>query len=138
MSAILLMEDDSADMAANKAHLERAGYDVYSASTLREGKMTLESRHIDLIILGTVLPDGSGIGFCAQIRERYDIPVIFLTHLNNDAALIAGLEAGGDEYMTKPYSLAALTARAEALLRRVRMEKTTLRQKDTKEFGCKL
>ena len=125
MGAILLMENDSSDMDANRAHLESKGYNVFTASTLREGENILETRHIDLIILGTVLPDGSGIGFCAKIRERYDIPVIFLTHLDHDAALIAGLKAGGDEYMTKPYSLAALSARAEALLRRVRMEKNS-------------
>ncbi|MCL2056735.1 MAG: response regulator transcription factor [Oscillospiraceae bacterium] len=122
----MLLESDRASMEANKGHLKREGYDVYTAASLKEGGMILENRRIDLIVMGLILPDGPGIRFCSEIRARYDIPVLFLTHLDDDTALIAGLEAGGDEYMTKPYSHAALSARVRALLRRVRMEKSSM------------
>ena len=125
MNAILLVEDNAVIMDSNREYLEMQGCDVYTAFTIREGLQAIESQRIDLIILDVMLPDGSGIDFCAKMRERHDIPVIFLTCLDDDAALIAGLNAGGDEYMTKPYSLAALYARADALLRRVRIERSS-------------
>ena len=127
MNAVLLVEDNAVIMDSNREYLELHGYDVYTASTLREAEAALENRRFDLIILDVMLPDGSGIDFCAKIRERYDIPVLFLTCLDDDAALIAGLNSGGDEYMTKPYSLAALSARVSALLRRVRIERSSER-----------
>jgi DNA-binding response OmpR family regulator len=123
MNNILLIEDNAVIMYTNKEYLEFNGYAVYTAPALNDGENILASQHIDLIILDIMLPDGSGIDFCAKIRKRYDIPVLYLTCLDDDASLIAGLKAGGDEYMTKPYSLAALTARVEALLRRVKIER---------------
>ena len=125
MNAVLLIEDNSVIMDSNREYLELQGYDVYTASTICESEAALENRRFDLIILDVMLPDGSGIDFCSRIRRRLDIPVIFLTCLDDDAALVAGLKAGGDEYITKPYSLAALSARAEALLRMVRMERSS-------------
>ena len=125
MNAILLVEDNAVIMDSNREYLEMQGYGVHTASTIREGAAALEKQRFDLIILDIMLPDGSGIDFCAKIRERHDIPVLFLTCLDDDAALVAALKAGGDEYMTKPYSLAALSARAGALLRRVRIERSS-------------
>ena len=124
MSVILLIEDNAVIMDSNREYLELLGYDVHTAYTIREGLQALESRRFDLIILDVMLPDWSGIDFCAKMRERFDIPFLFLTCLDDDATLVEGLKAGGDEYMTKPYSLAALSARAEALLRRVRIERS--------------
>ncbi|MCL2095533.1 MAG: response regulator transcription factor [Oscillospiraceae bacterium] len=127
MSAILLIEDNAVIMDSNREYLEMQGYEVCAAFTIRGGLEILESRRIDLIILDIMLPDGSGIDFCAKMRESFNIPVLFLTCLDDDDALIAGLKAGGDEYMTKPYSLAALSARTDALLRRVRIERSSER-----------
>lgn len=124
MNTILLIEDNNRIMESNKEYLEFQGYSVLTASSLRVAQAVLESNRVDLMILDIMLPDGSGIDFCARMREYMDVPVLFLTCLNDDASLVAGLKAGGDEYMTKPYSLAALSARAEALLRRVKMDKT--------------
>ena len=125
MNNLLLLEDNAVIMDSNKEYLELMGYEVHTAFTIQEGLLALESKHFDLIILDVMLPDGSGIDFCAKMREHYDIPVLFLTCLDDDAALVAGLRAGGDEYMTKPYSLEAMSARVEALLRRVRMERSS-------------
>lgn len=125
MNTILLVEDNAGILNTNKEYLEFQGYSVLTASTLLDGQTVLENHMIDLIILDIMLPDGSGIDFCTKIREHRDIPVLFLTCLDDDASLVAGLKSGGDEYMTKPYSLAALSARVGALLRRVRIDKTT-------------
>ena len=124
MSHILLVEDNAIIMDTNKEYLLMHGYSVHTATTLREGEAALKKYQFDLIILDIMLPDGSGVDFCAKIRENIDIPVLFLTCLEDEEMLLSGFTAGGDEYMTKPYSLAALTARAEALLRRVRIERS--------------
>lgn len=125
MNTILLVEDNARIINTNKEYFEFQGYSVLTAATLNEGKTALENHNIDIIILDVMLPDGSGIDFCAEMRKIHDIPILFLTCLDDDAALISGLKAGGDEYMTKPYKLAALSARMEALLRRVRMDKAS-------------
>ncbi|MCL2084598.1 MAG: response regulator transcription factor [Oscillospiraceae bacterium] len=120
MNTVLLIEDNLNILGTNKEFLEAEGYTVHAAATLEEGGRILEGGQIDLLILDVMLPDGSGIDFCARLRERSDIPVLYLTCLEEEDALISGLKAGGDDYMTKPYSLAVLSARAEALLRRAR------------------
>ncbi|MCL2056734.1 MAG: response regulator transcription factor [Oscillospiraceae bacterium] len=125
MNSILLVEDNAIIMDSNREYLRFQGYDVYTAPNIREAQSMIESRQIDLIILDIMLPDGSGIDFCAKMRKQLDIPVLFLTCLDDDASLVAGLKSGGDEYMTKPYSLAALAARVQALLRRVRIDRSS-------------
>lgn len=125
MNTILLVEDNTRIMNTNKEYFEFQGYSVLTAETLSDGKTALENHTVDLIILDIMLPDGSGIDFCAEMRKHRDVPVLFLTCLDDDASLVEGLKAGGDEYMTKPYKLSALSARAEALLRRVRLDKAS-------------
>lgn len=125
MNTILLIEDNARIMDTNKEYLEFQGYSVLTASTLLDGRTVLKNHMVDMIILDIMLPDGSGIDFCAEIREYHGVPVLFLTCLDDDATLVAGLKVGGDEYMTKPYSLTALSARVEALLRRVRIDKAS-------------
>ncbi|MCL2112110.1 MAG: response regulator transcription factor [Clostridiales bacterium] len=124
MNTILLIEDNAKIRESNKEYLETEGYAVHAAATLTDGEIILQSEQVDLIVLDIMLPDGSGVDFCAEIRKRHDIPVLFLTCLDEDAALVDALKAGGDEYMTKPYSFDALLARIMALLRRVRIERS--------------
>ena len=124
MNTILLVEDNAKILKSNKEYLESEGYTVYTASTLEDGSSILRSREINLIVLDIMLPDGSGIDFCAEIRKQHDIPVLYLTCLEEDDTLVSALKAGGDEYMTKPYKLNALSARIMALLRRVRIERS--------------
>ena len=123
MSTILLIEDNLKILDANKEYLESEGYAVLSAATLAEGGLILRENAVDLLILDIMLPDGSGIDFCAEIRKFTDIPVLYLTCLDEGDSLVAALTAGGDEYVTKPYSLDTLSARIMALLRRVRISK---------------
>jgi len=124
MNTILLIEDNIKILNTNREFLESEGYSVYTAATLEKGRQILKDEQIDLLILDIMLPDGSGIDLCDEIRKQSDTPVLYLTCLEEDDNLVAALKAGGDEYMTKPYSLAALSARVMALLRRVRIDKS--------------
>ena len=123
MSTILLIEDNVKILNSNMEFLESDGYTVYAATTLAAGETLLRHNPIDLLILDIMLPDGSGIDFCAKIRKFTDIPVLYLTCLEESDSLVSALTAGGDEYVTKPYSLDTLSVRVMALLRRVRMSK---------------
>lgn len=125
MNTILIVEDNTELLNTNKEFLEFEGYYTYTASTLSEGDFIIQNKQIDMIILDIILPDGSGIDFCARIRTQIDIPILFLTCLGDDDKLISALQAGGDEYVTKPYSFTALSARIAALLRRVRIDKSS-------------
>ncbi|MCL2018407.1 MAG: response regulator transcription factor [Oscillospiraceae bacterium] len=124
MRTILLIEDNIKILATNKEFFEKEGYIVFTASTLAEGSDILKRELIQLIILDIMLPDGSGIDFCAEIRKTHNIPVLYLTCVDEDDSLVSALKAGGDEYMTKPYSLNVLSARVMALLRRVSLERS--------------
>lgn len=73
---------------------------------------------IELIILDINLPDGSGLDFCRQIRTMSNVPIIILTVNDMETDIVAGLESGADDYITKPFSLAVLRARVNAVLRR--------------------
>ena len=123
MYTLLLIEDNMKILDSNKEFLEAEGYAVHATSSLAEGRAVLRDKAVDLIILDIMLPDGSGIDFCSEIREHTDVPVLYLTCLDEGDALIDALAAGGDEYVTKPYSLDALSARVMALLRRNRIGK---------------
>ena len=125
MNTILLIEDNIKILDTNREFLQSQGYNIQVADTLAAGELILRKKKIDLLILDIMLPDGSGIEFCAKIRKFTDIPVLYLTCLEEGDSLVAALDAGGDEYVTKPYSLETLSARVKALLRRYRVNKLT-------------
>lgn len=93
---------------------------------LCEQPQTLQRRRVAsgrrrrLVVLDIMLPDGSGLDFCWELRESaLAVPILFLTVLNENSDIVAGLRAGGDDYLTKPYDYDVFLARIEALLRRV-------------------
>ncbi|MBS4534106.1 response regulator transcription factor [Clostridium sp. D2Q-14] len=118
MSKILLVEDDKALSMGIEFTLKEKGYEVYTASTLKEGKIIHNGESLDLIILDINLPDGSGYDFCRYIRESSEIPIIFLTALDEEVNVVLGLDIGGDDYITKPFRVGELLSRIRALLRR--------------------
>lgn len=120
-SRILLIEDNKEISDYNKKCLEIAGYTVATAATLAEGRKKLASFRPELMVLDIMLPDGSGIDFCREIRAITTCPVLFLTNLTELSQIVKGLRAGGDDYMIKPYRIEELIARIEAHLRRVAM-----------------
>lgn len=121
MKRILLVDDDDDILNINSIYLEREGYECLVAATAEQAYAIVELENPDLIVLDILLTDGSGIDICKKIRHLTIAPIIFLTSLLGDSTKIEALQIGGDDYMTKPYKLAELSARIQANLRRVRM-----------------
>lgn len=118
MNRLLLIEDDEALSLGIEFSLIDEGYEVLKASTVEDGKRLFESEQIDLIILDVNLPDGNGYELCKYIRIKSDVPIIFLTALDDEVNVVLGLEIGGDDYITKPFRVRELLSRIKALIRR--------------------
>ena len=114
---ILTVDDNEEIRNIIKILLESEGYDVIEAS---DGETALElvDDSIDLIILDIMMPGKSGLDVCKIIREKYQMPILFLTAKGTDSDKSLGLLIGGDDYLAKPFSPAELTARVKSLLRR--------------------
>ena len=112
---ILIAEDDRA--LNNGIALSLGEYEIEQAFCLAEAEKILDES-FSLIILDVNFPDGNGLEFCKEVRKKSRIPVIFLTANDMEVDIVNGLEAGGDDYITKPFSLAVLRARVGAVLRR--------------------
>lgn len=120
MAAKLLLVDDEEEICdLIKLHFRTEGYLVYTASDA-EAAAHMLSHSPDLILLDINMPEVDGLEFCKRVRGRIDCPVIFLTSRVTEQDRIIGLRSGGDDYITKPFSLEELTARVEAHLRRER------------------
>ena len=127
---ILIIEDDK---ALNTGIALSLGNDVIlQAFCLAEARNLLDSS-VDLIILDINLPDGSGLDFCRELRQTSSLPIIFLTANDMEIDIVAGLETGADDYITKPFSLAVLRARVNAVLRRRQTDNAVFRT-DRYEF----
>lgn len=127
---ILIIEDDK---ALNTGIALSLGNDVIlQAFCLEEARNLLDSS-VDLIILDINLPDGSGLDFCRELRQTSSLPIIFLTANDMEIDIVTGLETGADDYITKPFSLAVLRARVNAVLRRRQTDNAVFRT-DRYEF----
>lgn len=92
------------------------GYEVLQAATARECRQALRWHPVDLVVLDIMLPDGDGVELCRELKEQYNIPILFLSALGESRDVVEGLRAGGDDYLAKPYDLEVLAARIEARL----------------------
>lgn len=118
---ILIIEDDAAMRAGLSDNLEIEGYRVAGAPMLREARRRVLQSTPDLILLDLMLPDGSGIDFCRELRAQgLTLPIIILTAKGQEMDKVIGLEMGADDYVVKPFSLRELLARVNAHLRRTR------------------
>lgn len=118
MSKILLVEDDRALGAGIAVALGGENMQFTLCHNLRTAGKKMEEEKFDLILLDINLPDGSGLDFLIQVKEKEEIPVILLTANDMETDVVAGLSLGADDYITKPFSLAILRARVEARLRK--------------------
>lgn len=114
---ILLIEDDAVILKTNCKALELQGYHVLCAGTLTRGHDLLEQNNPDLIILDILLPDGNGLEYCEKLRSKSNVPILFLSALDTSKDVVAGLQAGGDCYLSKPYDMEIFLAQVEAMLR---------------------
>ena len=119
MKKILIVEDDSSLSAGLCRALISGDAETSAADTLRKAREILQNNDFSLVILDVNLPDGNGFDFLPYIKKEYGIPVIMLTANDLETDIVAGLEAGADDYITKPFSLAVLRARVKTQLRKL-------------------
>ena len=121
---ILLVEDDAALRGALEELLCREGYEVIKASNVRTAQDAMNS-DVDLAMLDVGLPDGDGVSLCRQWRsEGVQTPILFLTAKDEELDVVRGLDAGGNDYVTKPFRMQELLSRIRALLRRNQKDTT--------------
>lgn len=117
---ILVVEDEPAIADTIQYALESEGFRCQRLEVGAGVVEVLDRQPVALVVLDIGLPDMSGIEVCRRIRERHDVPVIFLTARSGEVDRVVGLELGADDYVTKPFSPRELAARAKAVLRRAR------------------
>ena len=120
MSKILLLEDDLSLINGLSFALKKAGYDLDIARTIQEALGIWQEGQYDLLVLDVTLPDGSGFEVCEKVRKISSVPIIFLTASDAETSIIMGLDMGGDDYITKPFKLAVLMSKINAIIRRSR------------------
>ncbi len=118
---VLVVDDDAATRKMIDTALAAAGYDVACAGTAAEAVEAINREDPDIVLLDLILPDGDGVEVCRQVRTSSDVSIIMVTAKRDLTDRLAGLDAGADDYVTKPLSMGELVARVQALLRRRRM-----------------
>lgn len=125
MKETILIIDDERTIADTVVYaLTREGFEAHWCSTAKDGLAWLQGRHADLLVLDVGLPDKNGLDLCREIRQTSSLPIIFLTARNDELDRILGLEIGGDDYITKPFSPRELVARVRTILRRLQGPRT--------------
>lgn len=115
---VLIIEDEKQIRRFVRVALEAEGCQVAEAETLAQGLIEAGSRQPDLLVLDLGLPDGNGIDLIRDLRSWSDVPVLILSARSQENDKIDALDAGADDYLTKPFSVGELQARVRALLRR--------------------
>lgn len=118
---ILIVDDEKEIIDFVSAYLKEEGFVVFSAATGGEALAILKAEEISLIILDIMLPDIEGTDLCLSLRKLSDCPIIFASCKSNDIDKVIALGAGGDDYITKPFSGLEIVARVKAHLRRSKM-----------------
>ena len=125
MTTILLVEDDAVLRGGLTELFTREGYSVISAASAKEACKKLSS-NANLIVLDVGLPDGDGVSLCQQWRNSgVTVPILFLTAKDEEFDVVRGLDAGGNDYVTKPFRMMELLSRIRALLRTSRSQVST-------------
>lgn len=133
---ILIIEDEPDIRETLVYNFSREGYDILSASSLLEARSQIKSNTFSLILLDLMLPDGSGLDLCREIKsDKYksSIPIIILTAKDDEVDKVVGFELGADDYVTKPFSVRELILRAKAVLKRGEKESDNVEIK--RQFG---
>ena len=117
---VLVVDDEPQILRALQLKLRGAGYAVDTAATASEARIKASMRPPEAIILDVLLPDGRGTDVCRELRSWSEVPILVLSAVGEEQEKIAALDAGADDYVTKPFSGDELLARLRAALRRTR------------------
>jgi len=120
VSRILLIEDDDRIRTSMRLALQDEGHEVAEAARAEDGLRIFSADGADVVLVDLMLPDIDGFECCRQLRRTSDVPIIMVTARTDTHDVVAGLEAGADDYVTKPFEMKELSARIRALRRRSR------------------
>ncbi len=124
MPSILLVEDDRAIVEALREFLNSEGFELSAADGQTQAELELAKKDFDLVLLDVSLNDGNGFSVCSMIKQHYgNIPVIFLTALDDEYSTVTGFDLGADDYINKPFRPRELVSRIKNVLRRRGPEK---------------
>ncbi len=129
---ILVVEDDERIRTAVRLALEKEGWEVFEAASGEKALEIFQNQICDIVLIDIMLPGIDGFEVCRAVRRISDLPIVMVTARDDTHDVVAGLEAGADDYLTKPFAPKELSARIRALLRRVRIPTPDL---STLEFG---
>ncbi len=116
---IFLLEDDAYLRDGLLEMLHSRDYEVESAESIKKAEKIIKEKHFSLLIFDVMLPDGCSFDLCEKIRAQgVGTPILFLTACDEEYQIVRGLDAGGDDYVTKPFKLLELLSRIRALIRR--------------------
>ncbi len=115
---VLIVEDEPSYVDALSIGLVGEGFVVAAASTIADARAQFAAVKPDILLLDVMLPDGSGVDFCRELRATSAVPIIMVTARSEEVDVVLGLEFGASDYVTKPYRLRELIARIRAVLRR--------------------
>ena len=122
---ILVVDDEAAIRETVGYALRGEGYDVSDAADGEEALEAARSNGFDVLILDLMLPKLSGVEVCRRLRAESDVPILLLTAKDAEVDRVLGLEAGADDYVTKPFSMAELVSRVRAILRRRELDRSS-------------
>jgi DNA-binding response OmpR family regulator len=124
---VLMVEDNPEILYINGKWLNEAGFDTVSAKTLAETRAVLENQSPDIVVLDILLPDGNGLEFLTEFKALCDAPVLFCSSRSGDGDILLGLDAGGDDYIPKPYNVDILVGRVKVMWRREQESREKMR-----------
>jgi two-component system KDP operon response regulator KdpE len=115
---VLVVDDEPQFLRALQTNLRGAGYDVTTATTAEEALAAAALQPPEVVVLDLLLPDGRGTDVCRELRTWTDVPIVLVSAVGDEAEKIAALDAGADDYVTKPFAIGELLARLRAVMRR--------------------
>ena len=118
---VLVIEDEPDIRKTLEYNLTREGFEVYGCGSIKEAKKLIANPNFSIILLDLMLPDGSGLDLCREVKSdstTQDIPIIILTAKDDEVDKVVGFELGADDYVTKPFSVRELILRVKAILKR--------------------
>lgn len=118
MNQLLLVEDDPGIVRTLTAYLKTEGFETKNVAGQQEALAALSAEEFDLVLLDISLQEGNGFSACREIRERFALPIIFLTASGDEYSVVTGLELGAEDYIQKPFRPRELVSRIRAVLRR--------------------